>query len=125
MEDTEVKKPAGAEVEIIAARRARDRANVARWDLDVAVFLFAILIIVMILLFQGIGIEIVGPIAIFGLAMVWLVGWRRGNQLYKRFYEEEREMLAESMAAREKKASAKLEETVEEQVQRALRDRLR
>ncbi len=35
------------------------------------------------------GIEIVAPIAIFGLAMVWLTGWRRGKQLYRRFYDEE------------------------------------
>ncbi len=125
MEDTEVKKPASAKVEIVAARRARDRANVARWDLDIAVFLFAVLIIVMILLFQGIDINIVGPIAIFGLAMVWVVGWRRGNQLYKRFYEEEREKLADILADKEKESQAKLEGTIEEQVQRALRDRLR
>ncbi len=47
------------------------------------------MIIVIILSFQGIGIEIVAPIAFFGLAMAWLVGWRQGRQLYKRFYDEE------------------------------------
>ena len=77
------------EMERRAAQRARDRANAARWNLDVAVFLFAVLIIVIILLFQGIGIEIVGAVAVFGLAMVWVVGWRQGNQLYERFYDEE------------------------------------
>jgi len=46
-------------------------------------------IIVIILSFQGIGIEIVAPIAFFGLAMAWLVGWREGRQLYERFYDEE------------------------------------
>lgn len=72
-----------------AAQRARDRANAARWNLDIAIFLFAVVIIVIILSFQGIGIEVVAPIAIFGLAMVWLVGWRQRNQLYQRFYDEE------------------------------------
>ncbi len=60
-----------------------------RWNLDVAIFLFAVVIIVIILSFQGIRIEIVAPIAIFGLAMAWLVGWRQGRQLYERFYAEE------------------------------------
>ena len=70
-------------------QRARDRANAARWDLNVAVFLFAVLIIILILLFQGSGLGIVAPVAIFGLAMAWLVGWRRGRQLYQHFYDEE------------------------------------
>ena len=29
------------------------------------------------------------PLAILGLALVWLMGWRRWNQLYKSFYAEE------------------------------------
>ena len=72
-----------------AAQRARDRAQAARWNLDIAIFLFAVLIIVIILLFQGIGTGIVTPVALFGLAMVWLGGWRRGWHLYRRFYDEE------------------------------------
>ena len=83
-----------------------------------AVFLFAILMIVIILLFQGITIEIVAPVAIFGLVMVWLVGWRRGKQVYKLFYNEE---LAKLTRVQEKT----IEETVEERVQRALRERWR
>lgn len=61
-------------------------------------------------------IEIVASIAVFGLAMVWLVGWRRGRQLYQRFYEEELLKLA---PIQEKT----LEETIEEKVQKALRER--
>ena len=125
MENTEEKKPVDPKIAMAAAQKANDRANVARWDLDIAVFLFAILIIVLILLFQGIGIEIVSPIAIFGLAMVWLVGWRRGRQLFKRFYEEELAKLTEAMRVKEKEVTPTLEETIEEKVQRALRERLR
>ena len=124
MDDNKVNKPAALEAEIVATQRAKDRANVARWDLDIAVFLFAVLIIVMILLFQGIGIEVVAPIALFGLVMVWLVGWRRGRQLYKRFYEEERTKLKVDSEKKEGKLPATLEETIEEKVQRALRERL-
>ena len=111
-----VPQQASGETEQMAAQRARERTRVARWDLDVAVFLFAILIIVVILLFQGITTEIVAPIALFGLAMVWLVGWRRGRQLYERFYNEE---LSKLRPGPEKKG----EETIEERVQRALRER--
>jgi len=111
-----VPQQASSETEQAAAQRARERTRVARWDLDVAVFLFAVLIIILILLFQGIGIEVVAPIAVFGLAMVWLVGWRRGRQLYERFYNEE---LSKLMSGPEKTE----EETIEDRVQRALRER--
>jgi len=72
-----------------AVRAAQLRARSARWDLDIALFLFSVLIIVIILLFQHMSIEVVGPVAALGLASVWLFGWMRGKGLYKRFYEEE------------------------------------
>jgi len=109
-----------SEIEQIAAQRAKDKASAARWNLDIAVFLFAILIIIIILLFQGIGIGVVAPIAIFGLAMVWLSGWRQGRQLYERFFDEE---LARIRYERIHAAEETTEETVEEKVQRALRER--
>lgn len=121
----EAPKPADREMEQLAARRARERARTARWDLDIAVFLFAILIIVVILLFENIGIEVVSLVALFGLAMVWLVGWRRGRQLYGGFYEEELTRLRQAVAEQKKKAEATMEETIEEKVQKALRERWR
>lgn len=116
----------GPEMERAAAQRAGDRAKAARWDLDVAVFLFAVLIIIIILLFQDVGLEIVAPVAIFGLAMVWVVGWRRGKQLYGRFYDEERLKLKQELKkVVEGVVKEKIEETIDEKVQRALRERLR
>ncbi len=112
----EVPEQAGQEVEQLATQRAVERSRAARWDLDIAVFLFAVLIIVVILLFQGVTIEIAAPVAVFGLAMVWLVGWRKGRQLYARFYNEELSKL------RREREEPK-EETIEERVQRALRER--
>lgn len=112
------------EIERAAAQQAKIRARAARWDLDIAVFLFSILIIVIILLFQNIGVEVVAPIAIFGLAMVWLVGWRRGKALYHRFYEEELAKLEQQKKTTiEKKTEEKVGETVEDIVQKALRKR--
>ncbi len=130
MEQTEVPDEMSEEIKRLAARRATERARVARWDLNVAVFLFAVLIIVIILLFQGIGVEVVAPVAVFGLSMVWLVGWRQGRKLYEDFYQEELEIQMRELM-RKKKLEGKetidqaMEETVEEKVQKALRERWR
>ena len=40
MDETEVTQKISPEMEQIAARRAKDRAGPARWDLDIAVFMF-------------------------------------------------------------------------------------
>ena len=66
-------------IEHLAIQRARDKANVARWSLNIVILLFAILITIIILISQGIGIDVVATLAIFGLATVWLVGWRRSR----------------------------------------------
>ena len=120
---------ANEEIKRRAAKRAGERSRVARWDLDVAVFLFVVLILVIILLFQDVGIEIVAPVAIFGLGMVWMVGWRRGRQLYAGFYEEELAGLMRALNDREEKKDKvekkTIEETIEETVQKALRERWR
>jgi DNA-binding CsgD family transcriptional regulator len=89
MDEAEVTKQISQQMEQTVARRTAEKARSARWDLDIAIFLFAVLIIVMILLFQGVGIGITAPVAVFGLAMIWLEGWRREKKLYKFFYEEE------------------------------------
>ena len=116
-----------SQAEIVAARRARDRARIGRWDLNIAIFLFAVLILVIILAtYTKAGIEVVAIVALFGLSMVWLVGWNRERQLYQRFYEEEVANL-EQESKQTLKAAVKesVEETIEEQVQKALRERWR
>ncbi len=124
MDESKVTQQDSLEIQRTAARKARERASAARWDLDIAVFLFAIMIIVIILLFQDIGVEVVAPIAIFGLVMVWLCGWRRGRQLYQRFYDEELSVLKQELEKVVTETVQKtVEETIEERVQRALRER--
>jgi len=118
MDKAVVSKPISPETERAAARRARDKANAARWSLEVAVFLFAVLIIVIILLFEGFGVLLVGPIAIIGLSLVWLMGWRQGKLLYQRFYDEELETLQQTQ-----RDINSVEETIEQQVQKAFRQR--
>lgn len=106
------------ERERLAIQRAKDRARTARWDLNIAIFLFVILIIVIILLFQGVTLEVVAPVAVIGLGLVWLTGWRQGKQLYEQFCEEE-------LAKLEYQRTLKVEETIEEAVRKAIRERLR
>jgi len=122
----EAPEQASEEIQRLAAKRARERARNARWDLNVAVFLFAILILVIILVtYTKMGIEVVAPIAVFGLAMVWLVGWRRGRELYDIFYEEELADLERDLEKKQKPPGGTIEETIEEKVQKALRERWR
>ncbi|MFC1994120.1 hypothetical protein ACFLVI_02535 [Chloroflexota bacterium] len=73
----------------VASQRAADRAKVARWDLNIVIFMFAILAIIIIMISEGFDTEIVAPIGALGFFICWCVSWRRGNQLYKRFYDEE------------------------------------
>ena len=72
-----------------AVQRAKYRANASRWNLDVAIFLFGILAIIVILGNQGVGIWILAPIATFGLTMVWIVGWRQAKKAYQIYINEE------------------------------------
>lgn len=76
-------------VKRLAGRRAMERAQAAKWDIDVAAFYFAILILVIILVYQGIRIEIVAAAAVTGIVMGWLIGWIKGKQKYHCFYDEE------------------------------------
>ena len=72
----------------------------------------------------GVGVEIVAPSAGCGLAMGWLMGWRKAKQLYEHFYDEELTR-QEQESIMKKKAEGTLEETIEEKVQKALRERWR
>ena len=115
------------EMEQAATQRARDRARNARWDLNIAIFLFAVLILVIILAtYTKAGIEIVAPIAVFGLVMVWLTGWRRERQLYQHFYDEELSKLEQELKRTiTGVVKETIEETIDEKIERILRERLR
>ena len=94
------------EIEQLVNERAREKARSARWDLNVAVLAYAVLAAIVLLRFEGIATEIVAPIALFGFGMVWLIGWRRGKQLYRLFCNEELDQLQELL--QEKKAEASI-----------------
>ncbi len=119
-EDIELGARIKLEANKIAEQNARYRAKAARWDLDVAVFLFAVLTTVVILLFQDVRTEFVAGAAAVGLALGWLMGWKKGKNLYSQLYQEE-------LLAAERELKQILDEaakgTVEEKVQKALRER--
>jgi len=81
--------------EQLATERAKEKASNLRWDHNVALLSYMVLTAVVILSFKGIAPENVALIAAFGLASVWLVGWRRGKRLFKHFYEQELHQLRE------------------------------
>lgn len=110
-----------SDLERTAALRARDRANTAKWDLNVAIFLFAVLIVVMIMSFGEAPLEAVAPVAVIGLAMAWFMGWQKGKKLYRRLYEEELSRVTREAA--EDTAGKSFQETVADAVQKALRER--
>jgi hypothetical protein len=84
------------------------------------VFFFAVLTAVVILLFQEVRPEVVAGAAAVGLALGWLMGWKKGRNLYPQLYREE-------LLAVERELRQALGEvpggTVEDQIQKALRDR--
>ena len=86
-------KLAHRETEQLATKKARDKARTIGRDLATAILAYAVLTAVVLLRLEGVTTEIVALVAVFGLAAVWLMGWRRGKQLYKRFYDEELQQL--------------------------------
>ena len=89
MEEFKGKMQLGQGIDFWAVQMARNQAKAVKWGLNIAVFLFAILIIIIILVSMGIHTYIVAPVAISGLSVAWFIGWRRGRKLFQRFYTEE------------------------------------
>lgn len=103
--EAEVPKQILKQMEHLASERAGEKVRSARWDLATALFAYATLVAVVLLRLEGVRIEIVAISAIFGLAMVWLIGWIRGKQLFRRFYNEELRQLEAFSSARKAEAT--------------------
>ena len=123
VDEAEVTEQVIIEMEPMAIHKARIRAKGAMWDLDVAVFLFAILALIIILRLGEIEIEIVGPVATFGLAVGWLMGWRHGRQLYWSFYNEELVKLTRELLEEKERKERKIEDDITERKQAEERER--
>jgi hypothetical protein len=126
MDEEKEKEQNGQEIEKLAEQRAKQRTYAVRWNLDIAIFAFAILVLVIILGFQKVGVEIVAPVAVLGLGLVWLCGWWQGKRLYRQFHDEELFMLRRELKKTETKPEETSEETtIEELVQKAMRERFK
>ncbi len=88
-------KLAREKAEQLAAEKARLRARAVWGDFSIAIGSYSILTAVILLRFQGFGVEVVAPVAILGLAIIFFRGSRRGKRLYKLYYEEELHQLQE------------------------------
>ncbi|MFC1952585.1 hypothetical protein ACFLWR_00445 [Chloroflexota bacterium] len=120
MEEAETTKLDFREIERIAAQQAKDKAKTGAWTADLAAFMCAIFIIIIILGIEGVRIEISALVAILGLSMGWVAGWRQGRRLYKVYYDEE----LRSLGVEPKEiVKTTVEEEIEEQVRKALRKR--
>ena len=81
------------ELELMIQQLSRNRANASKWDINILVFLFAVLITEMILIALDIDMWIVAIVAAAGLASVLFLGSVKGKRLIKHFYAEEVEYL--------------------------------
>ena len=91
----EALKLARRDTEQLAIERAREKARTARWNFNVTILAYAVLAAVVLSSFWGVATEFVALIAIFGLVMIWFMGWRREKQLFKHLYNEELRQLQE------------------------------
>jgi DNA-binding CsgD family transcriptional regulator len=70
-------------------QRARDSVSSLRWNVKTLIFVYAVLIIVIILTILGLNSLIVASVAVLGLVMIWLFSWLKLRNLEKKFYQQE------------------------------------
>ena len=87
-ESKDIREPSQG-IERLAAQIANNKTDIAKWDYNNVVFLFAVLAAVLILVSLDIDTRIVAPVAILGLVVAWFRGKRRGKRLFHEFYAEE------------------------------------
>jgi len=68
---------------------ANEKARSQKWDMNMVVFMFAIMLVTVLLLYEGVDPMYMAPIALFGLVMCWFVSWREGKKLYRRYFKQE------------------------------------
>jgi len=81
-------------------KRVRDRALSLRWNLNGLMFIYAVLILVIILSMQNIDSVFVGMVAVSGLLGLWLYSSFRVKKMEKQFYQQEVHDYAELLSAK-------------------------
>ena len=82
-----------SQIDLMIQQLARSRANASKWDINILIILFAVLIAEMILISIAVDLRIVAVIAITGLSSVWYLGSMKEKLLVRKFYAEEVESL--------------------------------
>ena len=82
-------------IERLAVQVAMDKANMARWGLNILLFLFGLMFTIIFLTGRGAGVNIVAPVAACGLGGVWVIGRNKGKKLFQQYYGEELSTLTE------------------------------
>ncbi len=70
-------------------KRVRERALSLRWNLNGLMFVYAFLIVVVILTLQNINSAYVAAVAVIGLLFIWLYSSSRLKKLEEQFYQQE------------------------------------
>jgi len=89
MDNVEDFKPSLKKIGQLATRRANMQVATAKWNLNIMMFTYAILVTVILLRLDGLAVQIISPIVIVGLAIICFVAWRQWKRLYKDLYAEE------------------------------------
>lgn len=76
-------------LEKLATEKARRQALTAKWNMSTVLLGFAVLAAIIVLQSENVAIEIVAPMAIIGLAIIWFTGYIRGRKLFGRLYDQE------------------------------------
>jgi len=105
VEVPETPQPTSGVMKRLASERAKERIRTARWDQFVLVFAYATLAAVLVLSTSGVELEVVAIVAIFGLALIWFIGWIRGRRQFSRFYEDELNQLQAFSSVQKAKAT--------------------
>ncbi len=72
-----------------AALKARYAASASRWNLNTALSLFGLIILVLVMGMVKVNLILTVAVAIFGLSTVWLLARRKSKKLFGRYYEWE------------------------------------
>jgi curved DNA-binding protein CbpA len=72
-----------------AARRAQRRAGAQRWTRSSVIFAFAVFAVMLVLALFGVSDWVKIPVAISGITVLWIIGWRKEKELFPGFLDEE------------------------------------
>lgn len=71
-----------------AVEKTGKRDFSARWNINTTIVAYIVLVVVILLRFDGVSTRIVAPVAILGLSVTWLLGLMKSKRVYQRVFDE-------------------------------------